>query len=246
MPDGALARLDQMVEFRNPLGPAAKHFLSRLSAAYLVENAEIAERMAHEQPQGYFLTPEGTCYHGRLVSGGRQGEAGPLALKREFASMNQTRRGSKRSPRSSKLKWRALKKQSHRASTIWRPRGRNMWKRKNPLVTATHQRDQVQAEFRRTRAADWKPRRREIARLHARSGSGAGASRSRAECTCPGAEPPRHSGDRSGGSGREALASCGTIFRRCKSAWWLGAKSWPPCRSDWRAPKPSRNASQMN
>ena len=74
----------ELVEFREPLGPAAKYFLPRLRAAYIVETRRLAERMAHENPQGYFLTPEGTCYHGRMVSGGRQSEAGPLALKREL------------------------------------------------------------------------------------------------------------------------------------------------------------------
>ena len=84
LPEGVLSRLDRLVEFREPLGPAAKNFLPKLRAAYVVETAAIAERMAHEKPQGYFLTPDGTCYHARMVSGGRPGTAGPLALKREL------------------------------------------------------------------------------------------------------------------------------------------------------------------
>ena len=84
LPQGVLSRLDALVDFRDPLGPAAKHFLSKLRAAYLVENAAVAESMAHERPSEYFLTPDGTCYHGRIVSGGRESDAGPLALKREL------------------------------------------------------------------------------------------------------------------------------------------------------------------
>lgn len=84
LPQGVLSRLDALVEFRDPLGPAAKHFLSKLRAAFLVENAAVAERMAQERPSEYFLTPDGTCYHGRIVSGGRESDAGPLALKREL------------------------------------------------------------------------------------------------------------------------------------------------------------------
>ncbi|MGB0034487.1 MAG: AAA family ATPase, partial [Candidatus Acidiferrales bacterium] len=84
LPAGIIARLDGLVEFRDPIGPAAKHFLGKLRAAYLVGTAAVAERMANENSQEYFLTPEGTCYHGRMVSGGRQGDAGPLALKREL------------------------------------------------------------------------------------------------------------------------------------------------------------------
>ena len=84
LPAGVLGRLDRLVDFRDPLGPAAKHFLTKLRTAYIAENAEIAERLANENPHSYYLTPDGTCYHGRMVSGGRAGEAGPLALKREM------------------------------------------------------------------------------------------------------------------------------------------------------------------
>jgi chromosome segregation protein len=84
LPEGVLARLDRLVEFRDPLGPAAKHFLPKLRTAYVVETTAVAERMAGENPHSYYLAPDGTCYHGRIVTGGRAGEAGPLALKREL------------------------------------------------------------------------------------------------------------------------------------------------------------------
>jgi chromosome segregation protein len=81
---GVLSRLDQLVNFKDPLGAAAKQFLPKLRSAYLVETAERAEALAGVHRQHYFVTPEGTCYHGRLVTGGRPGEAGPLAMKREL------------------------------------------------------------------------------------------------------------------------------------------------------------------
>jgi chromosome segregation protein len=84
MAAGVIARLDRLVDFRDPLGPAAKHFLTRLRTAYLVDTGATAETLAHENPHSYYLTLDGTCYHGRMVSGGRQGDAGPLALKREL------------------------------------------------------------------------------------------------------------------------------------------------------------------
>jgi chromosome segregation protein len=81
---GVISRLDRLVNFRDPLGPGAKHFLSKLRAAYLVETPAEAESLARENPQQHFVALDGTCYHGRMVTGGRQGEAGPLALKREL------------------------------------------------------------------------------------------------------------------------------------------------------------------
>ena len=82
-----VSRLDRLMEFRDPLGPAAKQFLPRLRSAFLVEAPEAAERLARENPSYIFLTPDGTCYHGRAVTGGRPTEAGPLATKRELRAL---------------------------------------------------------------------------------------------------------------------------------------------------------------
>jgi len=81
--DGVISRLDKLVEFRDPLGPAAKQFLPRLRYGYLTE-CNSAEKLAREYPQYAFVTPEGTCYQGRMVTGGRPDEAGPLGMKREL------------------------------------------------------------------------------------------------------------------------------------------------------------------
>ncbi len=83
-----VSRLDRLVEFRDPLGPAAKQFLPRLQSAFLVEQAAAAERLARENPAYSFVTPDGTTYQGRVVSGGRPSETGPLGMKRELRSLD--------------------------------------------------------------------------------------------------------------------------------------------------------------
>jgi chromosome segregation protein len=83
-----VSRLDRLVEFRDPLGPAAKQFLPRLQSAFLVEESAAAERLARENPAYSFVTPDGTTYQGRVVSGGRPSEAGPLGMKRELRSLD--------------------------------------------------------------------------------------------------------------------------------------------------------------
>ncbi len=85
--DGVISRLDKLVEFRDPLGPAAKQFLPRLRCGYLTETT-FAEKLAREYPQYAFVTPDGTCYQGRMVTGGRPDEAGPLGMKRELRGVN--------------------------------------------------------------------------------------------------------------------------------------------------------------
>jgi chromosome segregation protein len=86
--DGVISRLDKLVDFKDPLGPAAKQFLPRLRSAYLTDSATAAEKLARENPQYAFVTPDGTCYQGRMVTGGRAGEAGPLGMKRELGALD--------------------------------------------------------------------------------------------------------------------------------------------------------------
>src|SRR6266403_2119486 len=78
--DGVISRLDKLVEFRDPLGAAAKQFLPRLRSAYLTESTAAAEKLARENSQYAFVTPDGTCYQGRMVTGGRPDEVGPLGM----------------------------------------------------------------------------------------------------------------------------------------------------------------------
>jgi len=86
--DGVTSRLDKLVEFKDPLGAAAKQFLPRLRSAYLTDSVIAAEKLARENPQYAFVTPDGTCYQGRMVTGGRAGEAGPLGMKRELRALD--------------------------------------------------------------------------------------------------------------------------------------------------------------
>jgi chromosome segregation protein len=86
--DGVISRLDKLVSFRDPLGAAAKQFLPRLRSAYLADSATSAETLARGNPQFAFVAPDGTCYQGRMVTGGRADEAGPLGMKRELRALD--------------------------------------------------------------------------------------------------------------------------------------------------------------
>ena len=165
-PEGVLARLDQLVEFREPLGPAAKQFVSKLRAAYIVETAEVAETMAGDNPQGYFLTPDGTCYHGRMVAGGRKGDAGPLALKRELRQHETEAARLELIAQEQQAELSRLEEAISSAEQQLAVARAQHVEAEKSLVAATHQRDQVRSEFRRVEE-QLGAERREIDRLHA-------------------------------------------------------------------------------
>jgi chromosome segregation protein len=176
LPEGVIARLDRLVEFREPLGPATKHFLTKLRTAYLVESGFVAERISRENPHSYYLTPDGTCYHGRMVTGGRAGEAGPLGLKRELRQheTEAARLNHLTGERQTELT-RIAAEVAEIESQISIATGQQMEAEKS-LVAAAHQRDQAYNDLARSEQ-QLDSERTEIARLRAE----AAAARIRAE-----------------------------------------------------------------
>ena len=80
---GIVARLSDAVRLTNGFKDRAADLLPRLSLCFVAEDRAAAERLATAYPHLYFLLPEGFCYHGHTVSGGKKTGTGPLQLKRE-------------------------------------------------------------------------------------------------------------------------------------------------------------------
>jgi chromosome segregation protein len=170
MPSGVIARLDRLVDFRDPLGPAAKHFLTRLRTAYLVENGVAAETLAHENPHSYYLTLDGTCYHGRMVSGGRQGDAGPLALKRELRQHEVEAARLDRIAQEQQMELTRIEVAIAGGEAEVATALTQHVDAEKSLVGATHTRDQARAEHRRVEQ-QLASEQQEIAWLHAEAES---------------------------------------------------------------------------
>ncbi len=64
-----------------------REFLPRLARCYLApDHATAQSGVAH--PELYFLLPDGVCYHGYSVGGGKKTGSGPLGLKRELREIS--------------------------------------------------------------------------------------------------------------------------------------------------------------
>jgi len=95
--NGVMAPLTDLVRFNGPLGVEVAGALPRLSRTYLVRSADIAQEMARKYPHHYFLATDGTCYQGRLVTGGTRNGNGPVHLKSELE--NVARKSAELTPR---------------------------------------------------------------------------------------------------------------------------------------------------
>ena len=147
-----VSRLDRLVEFRDPLGPAAKQFLPRLRSAFLVDAPETAERLARDNPSYIFLTPDGTSYQGRAVTGGRPTEAGPLAMKRELRTLTAEAARLESNLTELQLALEQLQREREQAEKSVEDLTQQHVEAGKKVVAATLERDQARAELARLSA----------------------------------------------------------------------------------------------
>ena len=198
--DGVISRLDKLVEFRDPLGAAAKQFLPRLKAAYLADSAGSAERLSRENPQFAFVTPDGTCYQGRMVTGGRADEAGPLGMKRELRALDAEVMQLEHDAEEKQAALEAVTVELN--ATQKKLEGIDMQQREadRNVFAARHRHQQMQGELARL-GLELTVCQNELQRIRQGDGTGSDTRRSRSERTC------RRNG-RPGGSGsRESARS---------------------------------------
>ncbi len=84
---GIVARLSDVLHMTNGLTHAPAELLPRLARCFIAEDRASAQRLASQYPAFYFLAPDGVCYSGYSISGGKKTGSGPLALKRELREL---------------------------------------------------------------------------------------------------------------------------------------------------------------
>jgi chromosome segregation protein len=65
-------------------GRSLEVILPRLRDGYFAADSDVARDLALENPEAFFLSPSGECFHNVTVTGGKPRAEGPLALKREL------------------------------------------------------------------------------------------------------------------------------------------------------------------
>ncbi len=69
---GIAARLSESLRLTNGFKDRACDLLPRLSLCFLAEDRASAQRLSVAYPHLYFLLPDGVCYHGHTVTGGKK------------------------------------------------------------------------------------------------------------------------------------------------------------------------------
>src|SRR4029079_18055594 len=68
-------------------GKSLEVILPKLRDGYIVPNPAFARDLALENPDAFFLSQSGECFHNVTVTGGKQRSEGPLSMKRELRDL---------------------------------------------------------------------------------------------------------------------------------------------------------------
>ena len=83
-PGQSLVPLKQAIRVLNGFGRSLEVILPKLRNGYIVPEPNAARELALENPDAFFLSQSGECFHNVTVTGGKQRAEGPLSLKREL------------------------------------------------------------------------------------------------------------------------------------------------------------------
>ncbi|HEY6249106.1 MAG TPA: chromosome segregation protein SMC [Candidatus Angelobacter sp.] len=79
-----LVPLKNCIRVLNGFGRSLEIILPKLRDGYIASDISVARNLALENPDAYFLSSSGECFHNVTVTGGKQRSEGPLSLKREL------------------------------------------------------------------------------------------------------------------------------------------------------------------
>jgi len=83
-PAAQIVPLKNTIRVLNGFGKSLEVILPKLRDGYIVPESDVARGLALENPDAFFLSQAGECFHNVTVTGGKQRSEGPLSMKREL------------------------------------------------------------------------------------------------------------------------------------------------------------------
>jgi chromosome segregation protein len=83
-PNDSIIPLKHTIRVLDGFGKSLEVILPKLRDGYIVPDPAFARDLALENPDAFFLSQTGECFHNVTVTGGKQRAEGPLSMKREL------------------------------------------------------------------------------------------------------------------------------------------------------------------
>ena len=86
-PSQSVIPLKSRIRVLNGFGKSLEVILPKLRDGYIVPDPGFARELALQNPEAFFLSQSGECFHNVTVTGGKQRAEGPLSMKRELRDL---------------------------------------------------------------------------------------------------------------------------------------------------------------
>ncbi len=87
-PASSILPLKQTIRVLDGFGKSLEVILPKLRDGYIVPESSSARELALDNPDAFFLSESGECFHNVTVTGGKQRSEGPLSVKRELREVS--------------------------------------------------------------------------------------------------------------------------------------------------------------
>src|SRR6202022_2283147 len=87
-PNASIVPLKHTIRVLDGFGKSLEVILPKLRDGYIVPAPAFARDLALENPDAFFLSQTGECFHNVTVTGGKQRAEGPLSMKRELREVS--------------------------------------------------------------------------------------------------------------------------------------------------------------
>jgi chromosome segregation protein len=145
----SIVPLKNTIRVLDGFGKSLEVILPKLRDGYIVPGSDTARGLALENPDAFFLSQSGECFHNVTVTGGKQRAEGPLSMKRELREVLRQLEELERSLREEEMRVLTLGREIKEfGSTLERLEGEKR-KAEHQSMTSGHMLQQLDAEMAR-------------------------------------------------------------------------------------------------
>jgi len=150
-PNASILPLKQTIRVLNGFGKSLEVILPKLRDGYIVPDPAFARDLALENPDAFFLSHSGECFHNVTVTGGKQRAEGPLSMKRELRDVMRLLVDLEQALRSEETRVLALGREIKDLTSLLERLEADKRESEKAAMTSGHALRQVDAEMARVR-----------------------------------------------------------------------------------------------
>ena len=141
--------LKNTIRVLDGFGKSLEVILPKLRDGYIVPESDVARGLALENPNAFFLSQAGECFHNVTVTGGKQRAEGPLSMKRELRELMRQVEDLERALTSEEMRVLTLGREIKELSSLLDRLEGEKREAENQAMTSRHMLQQLDSEMAR-------------------------------------------------------------------------------------------------